>query len=241
MTDSSKALDELTREGLGGGFIFDLPEAQADRLLSESIRIDVPPGSVVYREGDAARCFVVVRGLLRAFISSADGRQVTFRYGKSGAVMGLASVIGEPPPLTIQAMTASSVVALRVDLLRRMLAMDPAVAKVCAEELTRQLNEALRDVAHSAFHTVRQRLARQLLDLAIESNGARLVAPVSHQELADAIASSREVVSRTLHEMREDGLIETGHDRVVVLLDVDGLASEVKAGPEPATRQARPG
>jgi len=241
MTDRNKDLDELSREGLAGGFVFNLPSAQADRLLSESIRIDVPPGSVVYRVGDAARCFVVVRGLLRAFISSTDGRQVTFRYGKPGAVMGLASVIGEPPPVTIQAMTPSAVVALRVDLLRRMVETDPIVARVCAEELTRQLNSALADVAQSAFHTVRQRLARQLLDLATESDGPRLVAPVSHQELADAIASSREVVSRILHEMREERLIESGHDRLVILLDVDRLARELEAGSEPAARQARPG
>lgn len=232
MTERTGALDELGREGLAGGFLFDLPPAQADRLLSDSIRIDVPAGGVVYREGDAARCFVVVRGLLRSFISSRDGRQVTFRYGKPGAVMELASVIGEPLPLTVQAMTPSSVVAIRVDFLRRMVETDPTVARVCAEELTRQLNHALEDVAQSAFYSVRQRLARQILDLAVEAAGPRLVAHVSHQELADAIASSREVVSRTLHEMREDGLIETGHDRLVILRDVDGLARAIEGRPE---------
>jgi CRP/FNR family transcriptional regulator, cyclic AMP receptor protein len=239
MTDRTGALDELSREGLAGGFFFDLPPGQADRLLSESIRIDLPAGGVVYREGDAARCFVVVRGLLRSFMSSRDGREVTFRYGKNGDVMGLASVIGDPLPVTIQAMTSSAVVAVRVDSLRRMLETDPLVAQVCARELTRQLNQALEDVAQSAFHTVRQRIARQLLDLAVESDDSRLVAHVTHQELADAIASSREVVSRSLHEMHEDGLVDTGHDRLVVLIDVAGLAREVEAGPEATTGQTR--
>ncbi len=229
MTDSLEGLRELRRDGLKTGFLLDLPAAQADRLLSESVRMDVPAGAVVYRDGDAARCFVVLHGLLRSFMSSRDGRQVTFRYGKAGAVMGLASVIGEPLPLTIQAMTTTSVVAVRTDTLRRMLTTDPDLARVCAEELTRQLNQALEDVAQSAFLSVRQRLARHLLDMANESDGPHLVAQVSHQELADAIASSREVVTRTLHEMRLAGLIETGHDREVVLLDVGGLAQELEA------------
>ena len=46
---------------------------------------------------------------------------------------------------------------------------------------------------------------------------------------ADSIASSREVVTRTLHEMRADGLIKTGHDRLVVLLDATRLARELEA------------
>jgi CRP/FNR family transcriptional regulator, cyclic AMP receptor protein len=211
------------------GFLADLPDEQAERVLAESLKVDVPAGAVVYREGDPARCFLVLNGLLRSYMSSRDGRQVTFRYGKSGDVMGLASVIGEPLPLTIQAMTASSVVALRADTLRHLLATDPIVARACAEELTRQLNQALEDVAQSAFRSVRQRLARELLDLATETDGPHLAARVSHQELADSIATSREVVTRNLHEMRADGLVETEHDRLVILLDVTGLAREVES------------
>lgn len=231
MVEESSALRELRREGFARGFLFDLPTAQAHRLLSESIRMDVPAGSVVYREGDRARCFVVITGLVRAYMSSGDGRQVVFRYGRSGDVMGLASVIGEPRPVSIQAMSQSSIVALRVDSLRQMFATDPQVAQACARELSRQLHQALDSVAQTAFHSVRQRLAGHLLDLALTADpDGRLVAQVSHQELAEAIASSREVISRTLHEMRIDGLLETGHDRLIILLDVEGLAREADAG-----------
>jgi CRP/FNR family transcriptional regulator len=223
---------EFIHDALTGGFFHELPAEQLDGLLAESSRMDVPTGAVVYREGDSARCFFVVSGLLRSFVSSRDGRQITFRYGKSGDVMGLASLTGEPLPLTIQAMTDSSVVAVRVETLRRMLETDPAVARVCAQELTRQLNQALDGVARSAFYSIRQKLARELLNLATESDGPHLVAQVTHQELADSIASSREVVTRSLREMRADGLIETGRDRQVTLLDVDRLAREVEAGGE---------
>lgn len=228
MSNSVRAAGELNGDPLAAGFLANLPAAQAERLLAESIELDVPAGAIVYREGDPPRCFVVLSGLLRSFMSSRDGRQVTFRYGKRGDVMGLASVVGDPLPVTIQAMTASAVVAVRVDALRRMLAVDPAVARACSAELTRQLNQALDGVAESSFHSVRQRLARVLLDLASESEGPHLAAQISHQELADSIATSREVVTRTLHEMRADGLVETGHDRLVVLLDVPAILHEVE-------------
>jgi CRP/FNR family cyclic AMP-dependent transcriptional regulator len=228
MTNQVTSPEIPGREARASGFLSDLPDAQADRLLSESIRLDVPPGGVVYRDGDTAQCFVVVRGLLRSFMNSPDGRQINFRYGKAGDVIGLASVIGVSPPLTVQAMSSTSVIAVRVNTLRQMLATDPMVARACAEELTRQLRRALADVAESAFMTVRQKLARQLLDLAVHSAGSELVVKASHQELADAIASSREVISRTLREMREDGLIGTGPDRGIVLRDAAGLAREAE-------------
>jgi CRP-like cAMP-binding protein len=224
---------EAGRNKSAAGFIARLPTSQAEWLVGESITMEVPAGAVVYREGEAARCFVVMSGLLRSFVSSRDGRQITFRYGRSGDVMGLGSVLGDPLPVTIQALTKSSVVAIRVDSLRQMLATDTEVARVCAEELTRQLIQALEDVALSAFYSVRQRLARRILDLAIDSEGSHLVATVSHQELADSIASSREVVTRTLHELRMDGLIETRHDRLIVLLDVAGLARELSPAMDP--------
>jgi len=230
LSDRAELLRGIRAKGSRAVFLLALPQEQATRLISESIEMDVPAGAVVYREGEVARCFVVERGLLRTFISSHDGRQVTFRYGKSGDVVGLASVIGDPLPVTIQAMTSSSLMAIRVDTLRRMLATDVAVARACAEELTRELNKALEDVAQSAFHSVRQRIARQLLDLAAESGGPELAAQVAHQELADAIGSSREVITRVLHEMRADGLIDSGADRVVVLRDLTELAREADIG-----------
>ena len=93
------ALDELALGGgLDGGFLFALPSRAAERLLSEAIRINVPAGALTYRDEECPRLIVVVKGLLRVFLTSADGRQVTVRYARSGDVAGLALVVGGPAP-----------------------------------------------------------------------------------------------------------------------------------------------
>jgi CRP/FNR family transcriptional regulator len=51
----------------------------------------------------------------------------------------------------------------------------------------------------------------------------------SQQELADAVGSVREVVTRTLHGLREEGLIETARDEIV-LLDPVRLSEETTGG-----------
>ena len=114
-----------------------------------------------------------------------------------------------------------------------MLETDPAVARACAEELARQLIRAFDEIADQAFLSVRQRVARQLLDLGVPADGGTLLASVSQQELADAIASGREVVSRALHELQRAGLVSSTRAGIVVG-DPVGLSDE-------ASRAARAG
>jgi CRP/FNR family transcriptional regulator len=210
---------------LGGRFLSALPEQARERLLTEAIRINVPAGALLYSEDDRPRVLVVVDGLVRVFLTSAEGRQLTVRYARSGDVTGLALVFGGPGPLRVQSMTAAMVLALRVDTLRDLLAKDAAVARVCAEELARQLYRALDDLSEQAFCSVRQRLIRQLLDLAGPDERGILVVQVSHEALADAVATVRVVVTRILHHLADEGLVRVSRSGIV-LVDPIRLAGE---------------
>jgi CRP/FNR family transcriptional regulator len=216
MVESTHALEDLERDGLQGGFLVSLPRDAAERLLAEAIRINVPAGAVIYRDEESPRLIIVVRGLLRVFVTSVDGRQLTVRYARSGDVAGLVLVVGGPAPMSIQAVTAALVVALRVDTLRALLATDPGVTRACAVELTRQLHQLLDDLSDQAFLPVRQRLARQLLLLASAGPGRDPVVHAGQQELADAIGSVREVVTRNLHVLHEEGLVDVARDEITL-------------------------
>jgi CRP/FNR family transcriptional regulator len=128
--------------------------------------------------------------------------------------------------MSVQAMTSGSVAAVRVEALRSMLASDPRVTRVCAEELTRHLYLALDDLSEQAFLSVRQCLIRHLLDLATLGTGPQLVVRATQQELADAVGTVREVVTRTLRGLRKDGLLETSRDEII-LLDPVALHEEL--------------
>ena len=200
----------------GGGFLARLPPRATEALLAEAVRLDLPPGAVVYRDDEAPRVIVVVSGVLRLFMGDPDGREVTVLYAHPGDVLGLALTLGGPAPVSIQAVSAASILAVRADTLRALVAADPVVARACAEELSLQLFRAFDEVAANAFRTVHQRVARHLLDLATPDEG-RLVARVSQQEVADAVGSVREVVARALHDLREMGLIETSRDQIILI------------------------
>ena len=177
----------------------------------EGERADYPAGTTVYRAGDDPRAALVVRGLIRVYLSSPGGRQVTVRYARPGDVLGIAVLVGGPADTSVQAVEPSSVFRISARTLTEAARRDPRVSWAIAEELNRRLYEVLEQTAVNAFGSVRQRVAAHLLDLASDRQrpGGRLVAHVSQQELADAAGSVREVVARALRDLRAAGIVAT--------------------------------
>jgi CRP/FNR family cyclic AMP-dependent transcriptional regulator len=211
--------DRDVDDALARSFLAELPAELAGRLREEGERADYPAGTTVYRAGDDPQAALVVSGLLRVFLTSAEGRQVTVRYARPGDVLGIAVLVGGPATTGVQAVLPSSVFRISVRSLTATARRDPRVSWAIAEELSRRLYDTLEQTAVNAFGSVRQRVAAHLLDLASDRQrpGGRLVAHVSQQELADAAGSVREVVARALRDLRVAGIVATTADSVVIL------------------------
>jgi CRP/FNR family transcriptional regulator len=226
MATEAHGRKRLAALGLQGGFLYTLPETATDRLLDQALRITVPAGVCLYRGDERPRVIVVLTGLMRVFLTSVEGRQVTIGYARSGDIVGLMLALGGPVPMSIEALTTASVLALRAETLRALLASDALLARACAQELSRQLQHAFEDLAAQAFLPLRQRIILQLLTLATPGQGRHLVVHASHEELAETVASVREVVTRTLDQLAREGLVDTERDEIVVL-DPVRLSQEV--------------
>jgi CRP/FNR family transcriptional regulator, cyclic AMP receptor protein len=216
--DTDRVADAVARS-----FLADMPAATLARLTAGVMLLDLPAGSAVYREGDAPRLGIVEHGLVRIFITSPDGRQRTIRYARAGDVVGLATVVGGPVDVGAQAIASTALAMLNADLVRSTARADSELAWAVAEELGRRLFDIIAAFAADVSGSVRQRLARHLLDLAAEAPlGADLIAPVTQQALADAVGTAREVVARAMHDLREEGLVENAPNGIR-LVDPDRL------------------
>jgi CRP/FNR family cyclic AMP-dependent transcriptional regulator len=220
--------DPDVAEAMARSFLGKLPQELVDELLAEGERTDYPAGTTIYREGAAPRAALVIAGLLRVYVTSAEGRQVTVRYARDADVLGMAVLVGGPVNVAVQALAPSSLFRINARILLQAARQDARVAwAAVAEELNRRLYDTLQQTAINAFGSVRQRVAAHLLDLASAQQRpeGRLVAQVSQQELADAVGSVREVVARVLREFRLAGLVATAPDSVMIF-DAARLHSE---------------
>jgi CRP/FNR family transcriptional regulator len=211
---STSEIDEAVAKSILAAF----PPELIETLTQEAIPIDLPAGTTLYYEDDEPRCGLVLTGLIRVYMTSPDSRQITIRYARTGDLLGLATVVGGPAPASVQILTDATLLMLNVRTLQVRGQTEPMVGWLIAQEVTRRLYAALEVLAGNAFGSLRQRVARHLLDLAASrQKGRGLVVKVTQQELADAVGSVRPVVARIIRDLRAEGIITTSSDGIVVL------------------------
>src|SRR5262245_16990821 len=228
MTTGARLVEPVVGAAVARSHLARIPDDLLGPLLADARRLRVPAGSLFRREGEpGAHAELVVTGLVRVFVSSPDGRTLTVRYCRPGALIGVVSLFRARyvMPGGIQALVDSDLLVLGAAGLRAASERDLAVAAALLGELSERVHWFVAEIPGASFATVRQRIARHLLDLAADhQRGTRLVAPISQQALADAVGTVREVVVRALAELRRDGLVATG-DGGIRILDPDRLAA----------------
>ena len=103
----------------------------------------------------------------------------------------------------------------------------PEVALKVLAVTGRRLRLLVSLVESVTFGSVRQRLARTLLEFGEQAGRDSFPLPVTHQELAFRLGTVREVVSRNLSRFQAEGLVRV-HGREVQLLDRAGLKREAE-------------
>ena len=196
-----------------------VPAETIESLVSRGRVVEFPAGQTVYAEADVERLAVVMLGLLRVYMHAGDGRQVTVRYVRAADLLGVPALVAGPAPVFVQAVTPGAAFFFDVGQVKRAALVEASLAWALAEESAHRLYDVLEELAGNTFASVRQRVARHLLDLAASrpEAGRTLTALVNQQELANSVGSVREVVARVLAELRTEGLVRTSPGRVEIL------------------------
>jgi CRP/FNR family cyclic AMP-dependent transcriptional regulator len=216
------AADSPTARAIAASMLAELPPRLRQRVLDDALLVDVPAGSTIYRDEDDPRCILVVAGLVRVVLSAPDGRSLTVAYARVGALLGVATIVVGPAPVSAQMVTDAQLLMLSARTLAYLGKSESAVGWMLARDVAQRLYDTIDAVADTGFGSLRQRVARHLLDLATAQPGGRLVAVVTQQELAEAVGSARPAVARVVAELRALGLI-TAASPGIAILDAEGL------------------
>ena len=223
------------RDAVDASHLRDLPAEVLDKLLEGAVQSKVAAGSVAHRALEADQYLqLVITGVIRVFVTAPDGRTMTIRYCRSGELLGAMSLFSDEftEPATKQALVDTQLLTLSPPTVRALAQRDLRVARALLIELSERARNFVNEIPGTAFATVRQRVARQLLDLASthqqdsDPNG-ELAVRITQQDLAEAVGTVREVVVRTLRQLRDAGVVRTERDRIV-LLDPAQLTEEVR-------------
>jgi CRP/FNR family transcriptional regulator, cyclic AMP receptor protein len=191
------------------GFFCQLSPAAMEDFNAVKSPATYPAGAMLFLEKQDPRgVFVLCGGKVKLSISSSSGKMLILRIAKPGEILGLmATMSGIPYEVTAETVHPCQVAFLRRDDFLRFLAKHPEAYQGAVKQLSTLYSgacEQLRTVALSA--SAPEKLARLLLDWSSETkdakHGALVQMPLTHEEIAEFIGTTRETVSRTLSDFR---------------------------------------
>ncbi len=200
-----------------------LPLAEAERFARELVVRRYASREFIAVEGEPCRgFFVLLSGRARIFRSGADGREQILRLLAPGDTFGEVPVFdGGPNPATVEALDTCDVALVPSAAFRLIVARYPEVAAALLEHFARRLRSFTELVEQISLQTVQQRIARYLYMTAREEgvdspDGLVVPRTITQQDLAALVGSVREVVSRTMRVMEEDGVVEIRRKEILV-------------------------
>lgn len=187
----------------------ELSDEAAEKLLRCAKLHKYPKNSVIVTEGDThSNFYIVVSGNLKVFADGDDGRQVVFSWLEAGDYFGeLALIDGAPRSASVMTLAATTLQVISQQDFQQFLTGDYAAALAMMKAMARRIRILTGSVRDFALLDVYGRVAN-LLQQRADSAGEHAELKLTHQEIADRVGASREMVSRIMRELAVGGYIE---------------------------------
>jgi CRP/FNR family transcriptional regulator len=218
----------LARHNTGGFAATSAPEGfdldDFERVGLRVVERRFAPKDTIFTPGDPDdQLYFLLSGVVRLYKIYGDYKEATTALLKDSGVFGKLSLVeGRWQDVFAEAVTETRVASIQKASLERVIKSDSAFALRLFSSLSERLRQS-DEVIESLLHReVSTRLATLLVNLS-ERFGEDISADVlidvrlTHQDLANMIASTREAVSKVMSELQREGVIESRNRRIVIV------------------------
>lgn len=177
--------------------------------------IQYRPAAIILYPGRADSIYRLKSGLVRLHTMDNEGNSLTLRYVKPGEFFGEEALAGLERQHFAESVTDSVVEMFPSSLVTPEIALDLTKHLACA------LNRGYVHISRLATKRLRSRIAAALIELsdtALGSKNATGQAQVyaTHDELAAAVGSVRETVTKVIGELAKEGAIDSGYGKITL-------------------------
>jgi CRP/FNR family cyclic AMP-dependent transcriptional regulator len=177
-----------------------------------------PKNTVFITEGDSSdSVFVILSGKVKAFVSDAEGHELILNTQGPGDYVGEMALDGKPRSASVVTLEPSTFSVVQREPLRDAIRGNPDLALDMISKVIERAREATDNVKNLALLDVYGRVARLLLNMAVETDGKlRIPEKITQQEIAERVGASRDMVSRIFRDLTVGGYI-TVENRIVTI------------------------
>lgn len=208
-----------------------LKEKDLKKLHSLAIEKSVRRGEYVFLRGTFGKVlYLVLEGLIKIEQPTERGKVKTLALLGPGECFGeMAIITNLPRSASALALENSKLLMLKREVFLTHLQNHPEISLRIIEVLCQRLTEANEQIKSLTFDSVAARLSNHLVSLAekfgeMDAGVWRIRIRLTHQELADLVGSTREIITRTLKLFADEGSIEIDGDRNIWIKDPQKLA-----------------
>ena len=205
----------ITEDGLRAiPLLSDLESFELERLAEVMHEREVAKGKhIVQAEEEGSSINFLIDGSAKVTLESSDGKEIVLYSLEVGDFFGeIAMLTGEQRSANVVATSTCKLLVLGGEEFRNHVRENSGLAMALMTELARRLRAASSKIGDLALYDVYRRVARTLKSLAqpVEIDGELrefIQRRPTHQELANMVGTSREMVTRALKGLEEDGCI----------------------------------
>jgi CRP-like cAMP-binding protein len=176
-------------------------------------------GETVFLQGDPCTgLYIVKEGWFKGIITSPLGREQIIRLLRPGDVFNEIGLFTDGRNLvTVQALEDSTVWVIERKLMLRLMDEHPPFCQAITHNLAERVLHLMKLIEDLSLRTVKSRMARLLLENAIEGviNRQRWM---TQTEMAARLGTVLDVANRVLTSLENDGLISVARNKIQILV-----------------------
>ncbi len=192
-------------------FLHSLTEAELAILLKNGHKKIYPKNKLIIDDGEhSSSAYVINSGQVKVFLSDSHGKEIVLSFLGAGGYFGeMALIDQEERSAAVMTTEDTELTEISQKNFRECLQAHPELTERILQVLVGRLRKANKKISSLALQDVHQRVANTLAKMAVHKDGRLVVEDKpTHQQIANVVGASREMITRILKNMTSDGVIE---------------------------------
>ena len=176
----------------------------------------------IYCKGNSSNfIFYIMSGAVKTFNTHEEGKELISGIFKKHDFFGFTSLTKNTPyNENAVAIKESKLIKISKKEIYNLVKQNPQIAINFIDILTSNMNILKENMVHLAYDSVRKKTAESILLMKHKSK--KNIVEISRYDLASLVGIAKETLTRTLTELKEEGIIETDRSSIRIL-DIEKL------------------
>jgi CRP/FNR family cyclic AMP-dependent transcriptional regulator len=194
-------------------------EAELHALAECTVTRSYPKQAIIVSEGDDTdSLYLILAGRVKVYLSDETGKELILAIKGPGQYFGEMVLDSQPRSASVMTLEPSQFAILSRADFKAFLLRHAEVALQLIENLIRVARGLTHNVRSLAMLDVYGRVARILLELAIDQGDGKLVIPekLTQKDIAARVGASREMINRILRDLTTGGYVTLEGGRITI-------------------------